>query len=413
MIQKEKYGFWVKLAVLSIICIQYTVTITSPILGTVSAVYPEHVGMVKLLETIPTFAAVIISLLLGPLMKIFYKKQLLLFGTALSFVQFIPAVVPGFWTLFICRSIAGLGIGFMYSFAASFAVDMFDEKEAGDMLGLRSTIGAIMGIVYQQLSGRFAAATGSYQRSFMLCLILIPIFLLILFKMPKSCPVEDYNREIAKMPKTDQPKEKRVRPLTLALLVVQFITLLFAYSFMTNVAIICSAETAAGGMGMDAATAANVLSVFTIAIAVGGILYARVWTRMFKNYTTAVGIIFLAVGLALAYLSVGMQSMPLMYVATVIYGFGFEMNNSHLCQLLPLTSVPSAAAFLLGLMYAFINFGSFLAGIVTPALSGAIFGANLMADWMLGIPGLAICAVLMMILCVATNKYIKGQAQTA
>lgn len=64
MIQKEKYGFWVKLAVLSIICIQYTVTITSPILGTVSAVYPEHVGMVKLLETIPTFAAVIISLLL-------------------------------------------------------------------------------------------------------------------------------------------------------------------------------------------------------------------------------------------------------------------------------------------------------------------------------------------------------------
>lgn len=183
-------------------------------------------------------------------MKIFYKKQLLLFGTALSFVQFIPAVVPGFWTLFICRSIAGLGIGFMYSFAASFAVDMFDEKEAGNMLGLRSTIGAVMGIIYQQLSGRFAAATGSYQRSFMLCLILIPIFLLILFKMPKSCPVEDYNREIAKMPKTEQPKEKRVRPLTLALLVVQFVTLLFAYSFMTNVAIICSAETAAGGMGM-------------------------------------------------------------------------------------------------------------------------------------------------------------------
>lgn len=164
---------------------------------------------------------------------------------------------------------------------------------------------------------------------------------------------------------------------------------------------------------MDAATAANVLSVFTIAIAVGGILYSRVWIRLFRNLTTAVGIIFLVVGLALAYLSIGMQSMPLMYVATVIYGFGFEMNNSHLCQLLPLTSVPSAAAFLLGLMYAFINFGSFLAGIVTPALSGAIFGANLMADWMLGIPGLAICAVLMLILCVATNKYIKGQAQTA
>lgn len=49
----------------------------------------------------------------------------------------------------------------MYSFAASFAVDMFDEKGAADMLGLRSTLGAVMGIVYQQLSARFAVASGA------------------------------------------------------------------------------------------------------------------------------------------------------------------------------------------------------------------------------------------------------------
>ena len=79
-IKKLSYGWGVKLAVLLIICVQYTVTITSPILGTIMAAFPEHAGMVKLLETIPTFAAVIISILLGPLMRIFYKKQLLLFG---------------------------------------------------------------------------------------------------------------------------------------------------------------------------------------------------------------------------------------------------------------------------------------------------------------------------------------------
>lgn len=127
-IKKLNYGWGVKLAVLLIICVQYTVTITSPILGTIMEAFPEHASMVKLLETIPTFAAVIISILLGPLMKVFYKKQLLLFGIALSFFQFIPAIVPGFWPLFICRTVAGFGIGFMYSFAASFAVDMFDEK---------------------------------------------------------------------------------------------------------------------------------------------------------------------------------------------------------------------------------------------------------------------------------------------
>ena len=85
-IKKLNYGWGVKLAVLLIICVQYTVTITSPILGTIMEAFPEHASMVKLLETIPTFAAVIISILLGPLMKVFYKKQLLLFGN----VQLTP-----------------------------------------------------------------------------------------------------------------------------------------------------------------------------------------------------------------------------------------------------------------------------------------------------------------------------------
>ncbi len=412
MIQKEKYGFWVKLAVVSIIAIQYTVTITSPILGTITNIYPEHAGMVKLLETIPTFAAVIISLLIDPLMKYFYKKQLLLFGTALSFVQFIPAVVPGFWPLFICRSIAGFGIGFMFSFAASFAVDMFDEKEAGNLLGLRSTVGAVMGIIYQQLSGRLADATGSYQRSFMICLVLIPIFLLILFKMPKSSPVEDYNREMARKPKEEKPKEKRIQPLTMAFLLTEFVTLLFAYSFMTNVAIICATPTAEGGMGADAATAANILSMFTIAIALSGLLYPRVWIPLFKHMTTGVGVALMMLGLGLNYLSIGMQNMLMIYAGTLVFGFGFEMNNSHLCQVLPQTSVPSAASFLLGLMYAFINLGSFLAGIVTPAVSGAIFGANVKSDWMLSIPGLAVCAVVMLALCVVQHKKTKDNPQT-
>ena len=404
-IKKLNYGWGVKLAVLLIICVQYTVTITSPILGTIMEAFPEHASMVKLLETIPTFAAVIISILLGPLMKVFYKKQLLLFGIALSFFQFIPAIVPGFWPLFICRTVAGFGIGFMYSFAASFAVDMFDEKGAADMLGLRSTLGAVMGIVYQQLSARFAVASGSYQRSFMVALILVPIFLYILFMMPKSCPVEDYNREQAKL-----PHEEIYYPLTIALLAVQFLTLLFSYAFMTNVSIVTSTAVEAGGMGMTAATAANVLSVFTVAIAVGGLLYARVWCRIFKNFTTGAGILFLCVGMIINFTAAKSCSLPLLMVGTVLYGFGFEMNNSHLCQLLPLTSVPSAAASLLGVMYACINLGSFAAGFITPVISKAIFGEGILADWNLCIFGLAISTVLMLVCCGAVNKQVKAKS---
>ena len=336
---------------------------------------------------------------------------LLLFGIILSFFQFIPAIVPGFWPLFICRTIAGFGIGFMYSFAASFAVDMFDEKGAADMLGLRSTLGAVMGIIYQQLSARFADAAGSYQRSFLVALILVPIFLYILFMMPKSCPVEDYNREQAKLPHAEKAKEKVYYPMTIALLVVQFITLLFSYAFMTNVSIVTSTAVEAGGMGMTAATAANILSVFTVAIAVGGLLYARVWCRLFKSFTTGVGILFLCIGIIINFTAAKNCSLPLMMVGTVFYGFGFEMNNSHLCQLLPQTSVPSAAASLLGVMYACINLGSFAAGFITPVISRAIFGESILADWNLCIFGLAISAVLMLICCGVVHKQIVAKAK--
>ena len=288
---------------------------------------------------------------------------------------------------------------------------MFDEKGAADMLGLRSTLGAVMGIIYQQLSARFADAAGSYQRSFLVALILVPIFLYILFMMPKSCPVEDYNREQAKLPHAEKAKEKVYYPMTIALLVVQFITLLFSYAFMTNVSIVTSTAVEAGGMGMTAATAANILSVFTVAIAVGGLLYARVWCRLFKSFTTGVGILFLCIGIIINFTAAKNCSLPLMMVGTVFYGFGFEMNNSHLCQLLPQTSVPSAAASLLGVMYACINLGSFAAGFITPVISRAIFGESILADWNLCIFGLAISAVLMLICCGVVHKQIVAKAK--
>lgn len=244
----------------------------------------------------------------------------------------------------------------------------------------------------------------------MVALILVPIFLYILFMMPKSCPVEDYNREQAKLPHEDKAKEKIYYPLTIALLAVQFLTLLFSYAFMTNVSIVTSTAVEAGGMGMTAATAANVLSVFTVAIAVGGLLYARVWCRIFKNFTTGAGILFLCVGMIINFTAAKSCSLPLLMVGTVLYGFGFEMNNSHLCQLLPLTSVPSAAASLLGVMYACINLGSFAAGFITPVISKAIFGEGILADWNLCIFGLAISTVLMLVCCGAVNKQVKAKS---
>lgn len=404
MIKKEQYGIAVKIAVALIICVQYTVTITTPILGTISSTYPQYISYVKQLETLPTMAAVIISLLIGPLTRRFHKKQLLLVGIVLAFAQFLPAVIANFWVLYFARLCAGFGLGFMFSFAASFPVDMFSEEDAAKMLGFRSFLGAVAGIIYQQLSARIATATGNYQASFFLVLVLIPVLIYEMVVMPRTCPVEEYNRELLKKPKENRPKEKRMMPLTWALLITMFVILLCSYTFMTNCAIVVSGAREQGGMGLNAAAAANILSVFTVAIALGGLLYPRLWRKLFKDYTTAVGVIFMAVGLFGVYMATGLGNMALVYISTLIYGFGFEMNNSHLCQLLPRTSIVSAATFLLAMMYAFINLGSWLAAYIVPAISHVLFPNALKGDWNVAIVGLILCAVVDLILCGMVKK---------
>lgn len=403
MIEKPKYGIWVKIAVLCIIVIQYTVTISSPLLGIISQQYPQYPTLVKQIETIPTLAAIIPSLLIGPLNRYVTKKNMLLIGTVLAFAQFIPAIVPGFWPLYFSRFVAGLGLGFMYSFAASFIVDMFDGEEQHMMMGLRSAIGAIAGIVFMQISGSLATATGSYQKSFMVSLVLIPIFVIILFFMPKTNPVEEKNREASK--DRNKEKKKTFTGLTWAFIVMTVVNILFAYTFMSNAAIIVCAPLSVGGLGMTPAKAATVMSCFSGAMAVSGFIFGPVWVRIFKNYTTAVGILLCLAGLLTCFVSSGLT---MMIAGAIVFGFGFQVYNGAICLLLPMTSTPEAATTIIAVFFAFQNLGSFLATLVTPSISKVLFPGQLKGDWKVAITGLIACTIVYFVLCRKADRKIKA-----
>lgn len=410
MIQKPKYGLGVKIAVLCIIVIQYTVVISSPLIGVISQMYPQYPTFVKQIETIPTLAAIIPSLLIGPLNKYMTKKNMLLTGIVLAFAQFVPAIVPGFWVLYVSRFVAGLGLGFMYSFAASFIVDMFDGKEQHMMMGLRSAIGAIAGIVFMQISGNLCVASGNYQRSFTVALVLVPIFFIVLFLMPKTNPIEEANRAAARLPKeskSDEPKEKTFTGLTWAFIVMTVVNILFAYTFMSNAAIVVCSPVEIGGLGQSAATAATVMSIFSGAMAVSGFIFGPFWVRIFKNYTTAVGILLCLVGLGVCYVSTGLA---LMMIGAGIFGFGFQVYNGAICLLIPQTSRPEAATTIIAVFFAFQNLGSFLATMVTPTVAAALFPGQLKADWNVALVGLAVCVVIYFYLCKKTDAKIKAKA---
>ena len=123
----QKYGIPVKIAVLCIIMVQYTITLTTPILGEIRENYPggEYEIWIKLIETAPTLAMIPVCLLMGPLLKKFRKKILLLAGTLLACGQCLPLFADGFPAILAGRLISGLGMGICYTLAGYYIMDLF------------------------------------------------------------------------------------------------------------------------------------------------------------------------------------------------------------------------------------------------------------------------------------------------
>ena len=188
----QKYGIPVKIAVLCIIMVQYTITLTTPILGEIRENYPggEYEIWIKLIETAPTLAMIPVCLLMGPLLKKFRKKILLLAGTFLACGQCLPLFADGFPAILAGRLISGLGMGICYPFAGSYILDLFKGRECDAMMGWRATVGAAGGVFIMQASG-ILAEMYHYRASFGVSLICLPLLLVMFLFIPDRDPAEE------------------------------------------------------------------------------------------------------------------------------------------------------------------------------------------------------------------------------
>ena len=155
---------------------------------------------------------------------------------------------------------------------------------------------------------------------------------------------------------------------------------------------------------MSPAVAGNVMSLFSGAMAVSGFIFGPFWVKIFKNYTTAVGVFLCFLGILICHVSTGIV---MMFIGAIIFGFGFQVYNGGICLLLPVSGRPEGATRIIGIFFAFQNMGTFLASLVTPAIANALFPDLLKRDWMIAIPGLAVCTVIYFILAKKVDKRAK------
>lgn len=93
------------------------------------------------------------------------------------------------------------------------------------------------------------------------------------------------------------------------------------FSYMQNMAMFIAADEI--GSALDAA---NVLSTFTAASFVAGLIYVG-FAKIFKKFTPALAILLVGCAFGIA---MNAKSLPMLFISAVVFGFGFGFTNPSL-----------------------------------------------------------------------------------
>ncbi|SNS15754.1 Predicted arabinose efflux permease, MFS family [Anaerovirgula multivorans] len=357
MMVEKKHDFFTKAAALSVALLMYTTSMTTPALGEIAKAFPDvSPEVIKQIASLPSLMMVVFSFLCGQLERFISPKKILYLAMTLTFVGgILPAFVGGMTFILFTRAIFGAGFGLSFPMSSSVVADLFEGQERDTLMGYRSAVGAMAGVVFQMVGGILASRYWRY--SFLGFLLVIPIFLLIHFKLP------DYDKKQNAITDEEVPKNRLSTNTYLFSIFNAFFNIL-QFSFMTNVALVMKA----GEVG-NAAQAGTVLTVFTAAAFVAGLIYGKV-ARIFKRFT-----ISLAIGLigASFFILLNVNTFPMFIVGAIVFGLGFGTYNPTLVLAIVRSAHKTASTIALSLYVALQGLGQFASPPILAFLTG-IFG---------------------------------------
>lgn len=244
--KEVSYGFGVKVAVLMLIIVQYTMTMTTQIntqIMNYSLSLGEQFGyLYNQTDAIIYSLALVSGLSTTFLLRKFTKKQVACGGAVLmGFFGFLPFLTgpSGYMGVLVPRALMGLGAGIIMPFAASYAVDLFKGGKESWMLGMRSVVGACAGYFFMNASYVIAVnyfpdtfPTGS----FLLPLLAFACLLIMIWKLPKEKVLYSKETESEEESKKVRPAASGMIYASIALLMVGVVVALayFVYQAVSN-----------------------------------------------------------------------------------------------------------------------------------------------------------------------------------
>lgn len=381
---QKQYGGVVKAAVLLLMFVQMTVSVTTPGLGAVMKAFPGIDPMVvKQIATWPPLLLIFASLAVAPLTRVIRKKTVLLIASVLIFIGGIaPAFGGGMNFILGCRVVFGIGYGLIFPLCSSLIIDLFRGKERQTLMGYKSAVGAFAGVIFQTVGGLLAAMYWRY--TFLGFLITIPFIIFAMWKIPEPEKIE-VEAAAGSEKKIKQGMDKK----TWLVIILTALSIMAFSSFMTNMAIVITAY--------DIGTPAHaglVMTIFTGGMFFGSAFFAKT-SQLFKRFTVAIP--FILMGIALFAL-VSFNSVNMYMIIAFVFGIGFGTYNP-LFTLKVAESAGAASTLAISIYASGQGVGQFLQPYFLKLATSVLGMSGEKAPWLVAAVIMGVASVVLIIVC--------------
>jgi hypothetical protein len=104
---------------------------------------------------------------------------------------------------------------------------------------------------------------------------------------------------------------------------------------------------------------------------VSGLIFGKFTRQLFKKFTTGVGVLLLGLGLTIAYTGSQAGSLASLFLAAIVFGFGFQIYNADMYINVGISSPGISASAIIAFYMGFKRIRQFASNLVIDPLANA------------------------------------------
>ena len=338
-------------------------------------------SLISMVLTIPSLMGLVFAFASGPLSLHLPKKSLVIFGLVCGLTGGMVALLFGSLSIYVllgCSLLLGVAQGMNSTMSMALIADYFVAEESGALMGLQSAFvnGGSMVLLFS--SGMLAGV--SWQLSYLVYLVFIPVIVIVMKNLPNDHPqTADQERPAEKSAKLN------ARVYFTAL--IMFLFGVFLFVFQTNVAMYVAAK----GFG-DASTSGLINTSMSAAGMLTGVLFGRM-QRVLRQLIIPVSLVVGSLGM-LSIFVIG--NLPALFIGAMCCGFCLATINPAGTFVAANAVHASISSLAIAVVTASCSVGIFVSPLLSNAVANAA-GGNLAVKFLwatLGLFGTAVLAVI-------------------